>query len=55
MNMRAWTTGSYPTKNHVVEVWHPKYQTILAVWTGDHWETPDGMRLSEITHWRERQ
>lgn len=47
-----WRTGN-PPAGIVVEVWHLA-SVILAVWTAHGWQTTEGARLADITHWRKR-
>ena len=53
--MGGWkrTYETMPAVGHVVEVWY-MVTCILATWTGQHWQTADGQRLTEpIINWRE--
>ena len=48
-----YTNEAMPAVGHVVEVWY-MVTCLLAVWTGQHWQTADGQRLTElIVNWRE--
>lgn len=51
--MSKWSDATPPV-GEVVEVWHPGYGCIDAIWTGRRWQTVDGLPLLEVTHWRYR-
>lgn len=50
LTVAEWRDDTPPV-GQVVEVWD-WLAVVRAVWTGEEWHTPDGMRLRWISHWR---
>lgn len=48
----SWRSDPPPV-GEVVDVWYVN-TVILAFFDGDGWRTPDGGRLSLVSHWRRR-